>query len=85
MQYRILPPQSCRSDTSAQLLQVEQQLRQTGLLLTTEDDYADDVFGEAGLIIEGVANGQGHLFFAMNAGQIENDHFPLLRACFQAR
>ncbi len=69
--------------TPAQLLQAEQQLRQTGLLLTVDGDYAEAVLWESGLIIEAMANGERHLFFAINAGQIENDHYPYYEIIFR--
>ncbi len=69
--------------TPAQLLQAEQQLRQTDLLLTTDGDYAETVLWESGLIVEAMADGQRHLFYAINAGQIENDHYPYYEIVFQ--
>ena len=69
--------------SKAQLLQTEQQLRQTDLLLTAEVDYADTVLLESGLIVEAMADGQRHLFYAINAGQIENDHYPYYEIVFQ--
>ena len=69
--------------TPAQLSQAEQQLRQTDLLLTTDGDYAEAVLWESGLIVEAMANDQRHLFYAINAGQIENDHYPYYEIVFQ--
>ena len=67
----------------AQLLQAEQQLRQSDLLLTADGDYAETVLWESGLIVEAMADGQRHLFYAINAGQIENDHYPYYEIVFQ--
>jgi len=69
--------------TAEQLAQAGDQLRNADLLLKAEGDYAESVRWESGLIIEAMANDQRHLFFAINAGQIENDHYPYYEMVFQ--
>ncbi len=69
--------------SAEQLDQAEQQLRQADLLLTTDGDYAETVLWESGLIVEAMANDKRHLFYAINAGQIENDHYPYYEIVFQ--